>query len=48
VQLHSLGNFVFDQHGAHVSGAVLQISVFAQGTHALRLIPLPGVFELGR
>ena len=48
VQVHSLGNFVFDQRAPRASGAVLQISRFAQGTHALRLIPLPDVFELGR
>ena len=48
VQVHSLGNFVFDQRAPLGSGAVLQISQFAQGTRALRLIPLPDVFELGR
>ena len=48
VQVHSLGNFVFDQRAPRASGAVLQISQFAQGTRALRLIPLPDVFELGR
>ena len=48
VQLHSLGNFVFDQRAPRASGAVLQISVFAQGTRALRLIAVPDVFELGR
>jgi poly-gamma-glutamate synthesis protein (capsule biosynthesis protein) len=44
----SLGNFVFDQRAPRASGAVLQISLFAQGTRALRLIPLPDVFELGK
>ena len=39
--VHSLGNFVFDQRAPRASGAVLQISRFAQGTHALRLIPWP-------
>ena len=48
VQVHSLGNFVFDQRAPLGSGAVLQISQFAQGTRALRLIPWPDVFELGR
>jgi poly-gamma-glutamate synthesis protein (capsule biosynthesis protein) len=48
VVVHSLGNFVFDQRAPAASGAVLQISRFAQGTYALRLIPLPDVFELGR
>jgi poly-gamma-glutamate synthesis protein (capsule biosynthesis protein) len=48
VQVHSLGNFIFDQRAPRASGAVLQISQFAQGTRALRLIPLPDVFELGQ
>ena len=48
VQVHSLGNFIFDQRAPKASGAVLQISQFAQGTRALRLIALPDVFELGR
>lgn len=48
VQVYSLGNFVFDQRVPRASGAVLQISQFAQGTRALRLIPLPDVFELGQ
>lgn len=48
VLVSSLGNFVFDQRAPQASGAVLQISVFAQGTRALRLIPLPDVFELGQ
>jgi len=48
MQVHSLGNFVFDQRAPHASGVVLQISRFAQGTHALRLISLPDVFHLGR
>jgi hypothetical protein len=48
VWVPSLGNFIFDQRAPRASGAVLQISRFAQGTHALRLIPLPDVFELGR
>jgi poly-gamma-glutamate synthesis protein (capsule biosynthesis protein) len=46
--VHSLGNFVFDQRAPKASGAVLQISVFAQGTRALRLIPWPEVDALGR
>jgi AmmeMemoRadiSam system protein B len=48
VQVHSLGNFIFDQRAPRASGAVLQVSVFAQGTRALRLIPLPDVFALGQ
>lgn len=46
--IHSLGNFLFDQSEAMpVSGALAEIRVFRQGTFALRLIPLPNLFELG-
>jgi poly-gamma-glutamate synthesis protein (capsule biosynthesis protein) len=45
---YSLGNFVFDQRAPRATGAVLQISVFAQGTRALRLLPWPDVDALGR
>ena len=48
VVVHGLGNFVFDQRAPRASGAVLQISQFEQGTRALRLVPLPDVFTLGR
>jgi len=48
VMVYSLGNFVFDQRAPRATGAVLQISRFEQGTRALRLIPLPDIFELGR
>lgn len=43
---HSLGNFVFDQKAPRASGAVLQISCFAQGSCASRWIPMPGLYEL--
>jgi poly-gamma-glutamate synthesis protein (capsule biosynthesis protein) len=45
VQVYSLGNFVFDQRAPRASGVLLQISRFEQGTRALRLIPLPDVFD---
>ena len=48
VMIYSLGNFVFDQRAPSASGALLQISQFEQGTRALRLIPVPDVFELAR
>ena len=48
VLVYSLGNFIFDQHGPRVSGAVLQISVFAQGTRALRYLALPDARSLIR
>ena len=46
VMVYSLGNFVFDQRAPRASGALLQISQFEQGTRALRLIPLPDVFDM--
>ncbi len=46
--VHSLGNFIFDQQGPRVSGAVLQLSVFAQGSWALRQLPWPDVQALVR
>ena len=46
--VYSLGNFLFDQSGDRATGAVAEVRVFRQGTVALRLIPLPNLFELGR
>ncbi len=46
--VYSLGNFLFDQTGDDVSGALLELRVFEQGTVALRLVPIPNLFELGR
>jgi len=43
----SLGNFVFDQSRADVSGALLELRVFRQKTVAARLIPIPNLFVLG-
>ncbi len=42
---YSLGNFLFDQRGPRVSGSVLELRVFDQGTFAARLIPVPNLFE---
>jgi AmmeMemoRadiSam system protein B len=41
----SLGNFLFDQPGKRVSGALLEVRVFAQGTHAMRLHPLRNLYD---
>ncbi len=46
--IHSLGNFLFDQTGARASGAVAHVRSFAQGTLALRQLPLPQLFDLAR
>ena len=44
----SLGNFIFDQSAPRGSGALLEVRVFAQGTVAARLVPMPNLFELTR
>jgi poly-gamma-glutamate synthesis protein (capsule biosynthesis protein) len=42
---YSLGNFLFDQPGTSVSGAVLEVRFFDQGTFFARLIPIPNLYE---
>lgn len=42
----SLGNFLFDQSASRGSGALLELRRFRQGTYALRLLPLPNLFDL--
>jgi poly-gamma-glutamate synthesis protein (capsule biosynthesis protein) len=44
----SLGNFIFDQSAPRGSGALLELRVFAQGTVAARLVPVPNLFDLTR
>lgn len=46
--VYSLGNFLFDQTGARASGAMAELRVFGSGTMAMRLIPVPNLFDLGR
>ncbi len=46
--VYSLGNLLFDQTSARASGAVAELRVFKHGTVALRLIPIPNLFEVGR
>ncbi|MCB1502882.1 MAG: AmmeMemoRadiSam system protein B [Bauldia sp.] len=41
---YSLGNFLFDQPGETVSGAVLEVRFFPQGTFFARLIPIPNLY----
>jgi poly-gamma-glutamate capsule biosynthesis protein CapA/YwtB (metallophosphatase superfamily) len=46
VQLvYSLGNFLFDQRSEQVSGALLEVTLFDQGTFFSRLIPLPNFYK---
>lgn len=42
----SLGNLVFDQASPRGSGALIEVRRFRQGTIALRLLPLPNLFDL--
>jgi hypothetical protein len=40
-----LGNFIFDQSGPNISGAVLEVLFFPQGTYFLRWLPVGNLFE---
>jgi AmmeMemoRadiSam system protein B len=42
---YSLGNFLFDQRSELVSGALLEVTLFDQGTFFTRLIPLPNFYK---
>jgi poly-gamma-glutamate capsule biosynthesis protein CapA/YwtB (metallophosphatase superfamily) len=42
----SLGNLIFDQTGADVSGSLVELRAFRQGTIALRVIPIPNFYEM--
>jgi AmmeMemoRadiSam system protein B len=41
---YSLGNFIFDQRRPEVSGALLEVVFFPQGTYFLRLHPLGNLY----
>ena len=42
---YSLGNFIFDQRRPEVSGALLEVMFFPQGTYFLQLHPLGNLYE---
>jgi AmmeMemoRadiSam system protein B len=42
----SMGNLIFDQSGPHVSGALVELRIFRQGTIALRTIAIPNFFAM--
>ena len=42
---YSLGNFLFDQPGSRVSGAILEVRFFPQGTFFARLVPIPNLYD---
>lgn len=46
--IYSLGNFMFDQRADRAGGALAEVRVFNQGTTALRLIPIPNLFDMAR
>ncbi|MEQ1899476.1 MAG: AmmeMemoRadiSam system protein B [Devosia sp.] len=46
--VYSLGNLLFDQSAPRGSGALMELRVFKQGTIAVRLVPIPNLFEVGR
>lgn len=43
---YSLGNFLFDQSGDRVSGAILEVRFFPQGTFFARLVPMPNFYRV--
>ncbi len=45
---HTIGNFLFDQSADKASGALAEVTVFKQGTIAVRLLPIPNLFDLGK
>lgn len=44
----SLGNLLFDQNDQIASGQIAELRIFEAGTIAMRLIPVPNLFEVGR
>ncbi|MFN7003181.1 MAG: AmmeMemoRadiSam system protein B [Roseinatronobacter sp.] len=42
----SLGNFLFDQTGPEVSGALVELRIFPQGTIFARQLALPNLFDI--
>jgi poly-gamma-glutamate synthesis protein (capsule biosynthesis protein) len=43
--VYSLGNFLFDQRSDRVSGSVLEVRLFDQGTFFTRLVPIPNFYR---
>jgi poly-gamma-glutamate capsule biosynthesis protein CapA/YwtB (metallophosphatase superfamily) len=48
LMLYSMGNLIFDQVGPFVSGAVVELRVFKQGTISARLIAAPNLYQAAR
>ncbi|MCA0423642.1 MAG: AmmeMemoRadiSam system protein B [Proteobacteria bacterium] len=45
VMVYSVGNLLFDQFSTTSSGALVELRVFARGTFALRMVPVPNLYE---
>lgn len=45
VTVYSVGNLIFDQFSSTSSGALAELRVFARGTFALRVVPIPNLYE---
>ena len=43
---YSLGNFLFDQSEDRVSGSILEVRFFPQGTFFARLVPMPNFYRV--
>jgi AmmeMemoRadiSam system protein B len=43
---YSLGNFLFDQSEDRVSGSILELRLFPQGTFFARLVPMPNFYRV--
>lgn len=46
VMIYSLGNLIFDQFATTSSSALAELRVFKHGTFALRMIPLPNLYDV--
>jgi poly-gamma-glutamate synthesis protein (capsule biosynthesis protein) len=45
IMLYSLGNLLFDQKSPKGDGVLLEVRTFAQGTIAVRKVPIPNLYE---
>jgi AmmeMemoRadiSam system protein B len=45
--VYSVGNLMFDQFSTTASSTLVEARIFAHGTVALRVVPLPNLYELG-
>jgi poly-gamma-glutamate capsule biosynthesis protein CapA/YwtB (metallophosphatase superfamily) len=43
--VYSVGNFIFDQHDSRVSGSLVEVRFFGQGTYALRVHAMGNLYH---